>query len=59
MRCQALPLLLPPPYLEHLWRDRAPWVVRLRTWEDRLAERWPFHGLGDHFLIDMARRGQE
>ena len=55
VRCQALPLLLPPPYLEHLWRDRAAWVARLHPWERRLAGRWPFAALGDHFLTVMVR----
>ncbi|MBN1641594.1 MAG: class I SAM-dependent methyltransferase [Anaerolineae bacterium] len=57
VRYQALPLLLPPPYLDYLWRERAAWVARLRAWEQRLAGRWPLAALGDHFLIVMERAG--
>jgi SAM-dependent methyltransferase len=56
VHCRALPLLLPPPYLAHLWRARAAWVARLQVWEERLASRWPFAALGDHFLIVLARQ---
>jgi SAM-dependent methyltransferase len=49
--CRALPLLLPPPYAGHLWARFPSWMRRLGRWEERLAVRWPFCGLGDHFLM--------
>jgi SAM-dependent methyltransferase len=52
-RCRALPLLLPPPYLAHLWA-RMP--ERARRWEERWSSRWPFFGLGDHFLMVLKRK---
>jgi SAM-dependent methyltransferase len=53
--CQALPLLLPPPPLAHLWA-RAPGLWRgLARYEQRLAARRPFCALGDHFLMVLER----
>ncbi len=53
--CRALPFLLPPPFAAPLWRERARWMQRLVWWEERLAPRWPFCALGDHFLIVLQR----
>jgi SAM-dependent methyltransferase len=50
--CRALSLLLPPPYLAHLWPR---WPRPLHGWEEALARRWPFYGLGDHFLMVLKR----
>jgi SAM-dependent methyltransferase len=53
--CRALPLLLPPPPLAHLW-SRAPELWRRLTgYEERLAGRWPFSALGDHFMMVLER----
>ena len=53
--CRALPWLLPPPPLAHLW-SRAPGLWRkLTRYEERLAGRWPFCALGDHFLMVLER----
>jgi len=54
-RCRALPFLLPPPFAAPLWRDHARWMQCLVGWEERLAPRWPFSALGDHFLIVLQR----
>jgi SAM-dependent methyltransferase len=53
--CRALPFLLPPPFAAPLWRDHARWIQCLVGWEERLAPRWPFSALGDHFLIVLQR----
>jgi SAM-dependent methyltransferase len=55
--CRALPLLLPPPFLAHLWLRFPKFVHRLTVWEARLAHRPPFYALGDHFLVILKRRG--
>ncbi len=55
LRCQALPLLLPPPFAAHLWLRCPALVRRLRSWEAPLAGRWPLSGLGDHFLMVLQR----
>jgi SAM-dependent methyltransferase len=53
--CRALPLLLPPPYLSHLW-TRWPWLFdRLVRWEEWLAGRWLLNALGDHFVMVLHR----
>jgi SAM-dependent methyltransferase len=56
VHCRALCLFAPPPYMTSL-RERHPaWFERLWRW-DRYAGGWPLlRGLGDHFLIVMARR---
>ena len=53
--CRALTLLLPPPYLAKLWHKHAAAVQCLQVWEERLAGRWPFYALGDHFLMVLER----
>ncbi|MCS6845659.1 MAG: class I SAM-dependent methyltransferase [Caldilineales bacterium] len=52
----ALPLLLPPPNLAHLWQRFPSLMQRLARAEPRLRGRRPFHSLGDHFLIVLRRR---
>lgn len=52
----ALPLLLPPPNLAHLWQRTPRLMERLARVEGRLRSRRPFHSLGDHFLIVLRRR---
>jgi ubiquinone/menaquinone biosynthesis C-methylase UbiE len=59
IHCRALPLLLPPPPLAHLW-SRAPGLLRrLTLCEERLASHRPFCGLGDHFLMILRRTGRD
>ena len=53
LHCQALPLLLPPPYLTHLWTRMSPRWLR---WDRMWAGRWPFFAWGDHFLMVLERR---
>lgn len=55
IRCRALLLLLPPPYLAHLV-DRFPRLFRLAgSLEERVAA-WPgLRGLGDHFYMELER----
>jgi SAM-dependent methyltransferase len=55
LSCRALPLLLPPPYAGHLWARFPTWVGRLGRWEERLAGWRLFCGLGDHFVMILAR----
>jgi SAM-dependent methyltransferase len=56
LRCRALPFLLPPPYLSHLWRRHPSLLGRLEPWEERLSDRWPFYAQGDHFLLTLQRK---
>jgi hypothetical protein len=58
-RVLGLTTFLPPPYLDHLL-ERFPGLFgRLVALERRLRERFPFHGLGDHFLAVLARTSAE
>jgi SAM-dependent methyltransferase len=50
----ALPLLLPPPYLEALFRRRS-LFRRWERWERRLRARWPWQHLGDHLVVVLRR----
>jgi SAM-dependent methyltransferase len=52
---RALPVLLPPPYLDHLVERHPTLFARLATVERRLRDRFPFHSLGDHFFVTMVR----
>lgn len=53
---RALCLFAPPPYMTWLRDRHEAWFERLWRW-DRRAGGWPLlRGLGDHFLIVMARR---
>ncbi|HWE62839.1 MAG TPA: SAM-dependent methyltransferase, partial [Chloroflexota bacterium] len=56
VRCRALLLFLPPPYLEHLTR-RFPRLFQLAARLDRQVASWPLlRALGDHFYIELERR---
>ena len=52
---RGLPVWLPPPYLDHLVTRHPALFSRLQALEFRLRDRFPFHSLGDHFLIKMVR----
>lgn len=56
VRCRAVCLFAPPPYMTWLSDRHAAWFERLWRW-DRRCGGWPLlRSLGDHFLIVMARR---
>jgi SAM-dependent methyltransferase len=57
--CRALPFLLPPPYLTSLWDKHPRFWERMAVVEEQLAPRWPFRGLGDHFLMILRRSGAD
>ncbi len=50
-RTFSLPLLLPPPYLDNLFRRYRGLFGRLEPWERRLRERWPWRTMGDHVAL--------
>lgn len=53
---RALCLFAPPPYMTGLKDRHGAWLERLWRWDRRVGG-WPLlRGLGDHFLIVMARR---
>jgi SAM-dependent methyltransferase len=55
-RAGALGVLVPPPYAEPWARRHPRLVARLDRWERRI-ERWPgLPWLGDHYLLELARR---
>lgn len=51
----GLPVLLPPPYLAHLLDRRSALFSRLQRPERFLRRHFPFHTLGDHFLLVAIR----
>lgn len=55
-RMLALPLLLPPPYLDDLFRQRRALFDRLEGCERRLRGRWPWRLFGDHVALVLRRR---
>jgi SAM-dependent methyltransferase len=57
VHCAALPLLLPPPLLSHLWIRFPSLVHRLVPLERKAAAFWPLNALGDHFLMVLRRVG--
>jgi ubiquinone/menaquinone biosynthesis C-methylase UbiE len=52
----ALPLLLPPPYADRLFRQRQAVFDRLEFFERRLRHRWPWRHLGDHLVVVLRRK---
>lgn len=56
-RQQACLLLLPPPYLEEVYRRYRPLFDRLEPWEARLRARRPWSGMGDHLALTFRRVG--
>jgi ubiquinone/menaquinone biosynthesis C-methylase UbiE len=56
---RGLPVILPPPYLDHLLERHPALFRRLMRAEPSLRDRFPFHSLGDHFLLIMERLGED
>jgi SAM-dependent methyltransferase len=54
---RGLPALLPPPYLDHLPERHPVLFAWLEALDSRLRSRFPFHSLGDHFLVTLVRSG--
>lgn len=58
-RTLSLPLFLPPPYLEPLYRRHQNLFTYLEVGEKRLREHWPWRGMGDHIALILRRRETE
>lgn len=52
----ALPFLLPPPYLDGVYRRYRRLFRVLEQVERRWRERWPWRHLGDHVVVVARRR---
>ncbi len=50
-RSRAMGLLVPPPYLEALYRRRLSFWRRMAHLERRLRDAWPWRGMGDHVSL--------
>jgi len=56
VRVGGIGILLPPPYTEPWARKHSRVIAWLNRWERRI-ERWPVvPWLGDHYLLELARR---
>jgi len=55
-RVFSLPLLLPPPYLDDLFRRHRALFAQLESWERRLRDRWPWRNTGDHLALVLRKR---
>jgi SAM-dependent methyltransferase len=56
-RTLSLPLLLPPPYLDGVFREHRRVFAYLERWERRLRHRWPWRIWGDHVVLVFRRLG--
>lgn len=54
-RSLSLSLLLPPPYLDNLYRAYPRLWERVSILERRLRGRWPWRAMGDHIAAVMRR----
>ena len=54
-RIFALPLLLPPPYLDALYVRYRPVFDKVESLERRIRAIFPFYAWGDHFVLVMRR----
>lgn len=52
----SLGLLLPPPYLDHLFRESSRLWDRVIILERWLRVRWPWRGMGDHIALVMRKK---
>ena len=50
-RSRAMGLMVPPPYLDSLYRRRRSFWQRLALLERRLRDAWPWRGMGDHISL--------
>lgn len=56
-RALSLPLLLPPPYLDGVFREHGRVFAYVERWERRLRDRWPWRLWGDHVVLVFRRVG--
>jgi len=54
-RTLSLPLLLPPPYLDAVFREHRRVFAYLERWERCLRHRWPWRLWGDHVVLVFRR----
>jgi SAM-dependent methyltransferase len=54
-RTLSLPLLLPPPYLDAVFRRHTRLFAVLERLEGRLRQRWPWRLWGDHIALVLRR----
>ncbi len=54
---EALGVLLPPPYLEHFAARHPHLIDSFANWESRIASFFPFNALGDHYLLELVKKG--
>jgi SAM-dependent methyltransferase len=54
-RAFSLSLLLPPPYLDGLYRKYPRLWERMSVLERRLRDRWPWWAMGDHIAVVMRK----
>lgn len=54
-RVFALPLLLPPPYADRLYRRYRAIFKYLELWDLHLRAQWPWRYLGDHIQIVLRK----
>jgi ubiquinone/menaquinone biosynthesis C-methylase UbiE len=51
----GFPVLLPPPYLDHLYKRHDRLWARIESAERGMRSVWPFSRMGDHILVMMQR----
>jgi SAM-dependent methyltransferase len=56
IRAAGVGVLLPPSYLSHLVERWPRFFSRLASWEQHLAEHFPWTWLADHYLMVFERR---
>ncbi|MGQ0797647.1 MAG: class I SAM-dependent methyltransferase [Methanobacteriota archaeon] len=56
-RVEALPAIVPPPYANKIYSRFRGLADSLESIDPFLARRFPFRGIGDHFLAEARRTG--
>jgi len=55
-RTLSLPLLLPPPYLDAVFKKHRDLFAHMESLERRLRHRWPWRLWGDHVVLVLRRQ---
>lgn len=54
-KTRSLGLLIPPPYLDHLYRQGGRWWGAMASLERRMSGRWPWRLMGDHLILVLKK----
>jgi ubiquinone/menaquinone biosynthesis C-methylase UbiE len=53
---EGLCTIVPPSYIEHFAEKHPVVYRRLKKWEDKFKSTWPWHFIGDYYIISLRKK---